>query len=237
MNYYEKFVNPLYPSITYWTTAVIIFICLVFIAGTDNSIALTANEIKAPSGIVINEILPSPEGPDEKEEWIEFFNQNDFEVILSGWQIRDTAGKTKTYTLSNKKTVPAKGFLVLLRPETKITLNNDSDGLDLVQPNGEIIDTVGYKKAPQGKSYNRTASGWVWSSALTPGKPNIVQTPQTQQLEENKKDKKGLAAIKEQFPEKASLFVLITALVAAIFSGAIILILKNKLRKFDLSKK
>src|SRR4030042_7178446 len=33
-------------------------------------------------GIIFNEILPSPEGPDETEEWVEIFNKNDFEVYL-----------------------------------------------------------------------------------------------------------------------------------------------------------
>ncbi|PIV44885.1 MAG: hypothetical protein COS25_02800, partial [Candidatus Nealsonbacteria bacterium CG02_land_8_20_14_3_00_37_10] len=51
---------------------------------------------KYPLGVVINEILPFPVGPDAEEEWIEVFNQNNFEVDLSGWQIADTAGKTYT---------------------------------------------------------------------------------------------------------------------------------------------
>jgi hypothetical protein len=95
-----------------------------------------------PSGIFINEILPSPEGPDLENEWIEIFNENNFEVSLSDWKIKDIAGKTKTYTFPKGTKISAKGFLVLKRPITKITLNNNRDGLNLIQPDGKIIDEV-----------------------------------------------------------------------------------------------
>ena len=38
------------------------------------------NQQTYPTGIVFNEILPSPEGADAEEEWIELYNQNDFDV-------------------------------------------------------------------------------------------------------------------------------------------------------------
>ncbi len=111
-----------------------------------------------PSGVVINEILPSPTGPDAEEEWIEIFNQNNFAINLSGWQIIDNGGKAQTYTFPEGTTVDPQGFLVLSCPTTKITLNNDGDGLNLIQPNGKIIDSVAYEKTPPGQSFNRTDS-------------------------------------------------------------------------------
>jgi hypothetical protein len=42
------------------------------------------------------------------------------------------------------------------RPTTKITLNNDGDGVSLIWPNGEIIETINYPKAPQNQSCDRT---------------------------------------------------------------------------------
>ncbi len=45
-----------------------------------------------PSGVVLSEILPSPEGPDAENEWVEILNQNDFEVNISGWKIKDKEG-------------------------------------------------------------------------------------------------------------------------------------------------
>lgn len=197
------------------------------------------------TGVVINEILPSPEGPDSEEEWIEIFNQNNFEVDLSKWQIADTAGRTFTYTFPAGTKISVQGFLVLPRPESKITLNNDEDELLLIQPNGNVLDKVNYQKAPRGQSYNKTESGWVWSSVLTPGSVNITSLPATQneigqkektepnkELQKNQFQKQQLAAIGEQLPKAFnSLHIFLIALGLAIFSGIIILILKNKIKK------
>ena len=192
------------------------------------------------SGILINEILPSPEGADDQNEWIEIFNQNNFEVLLSDWKITDTVGKITTYSFPKGTKIPPQGFLVLSRPTTKITLNNDGDGLKLIQPDGKLINEVNYEKAPRGGSYNRTESGWAWSTNLTPGAANFIPFPQPEEKTETEslKDKsvtepetkRELAAIGEQISKPSkSLFILLIALSLAIFSGIIILVLKKKL--------
>ena len=193
-----------------------------------------------PSGIFINEILPNPEGPDETEEWIEIFNSNDFEVELYGWQLQDITGKTTIYTFLKETKISAKGFLVFERPITKIILNNDGDGVKLVNPTGEMADEISFGKTEKGKSYNRTPlessnedltgqadSGWVWSGNLTPGSENVVPVQKEKPLE--LAEEKGLAAIGEQIPKETSFFPLLVALGIAIFSGIIILILKRKI--------
>ena len=78
-----------------------------------------SNTSRFNTGIVLNEILPSPDGPDAENEWIEVFNQNNFEVDLSGWKIRDKEGKTTTYTFSANTKISPLGYLVLKRTETK----------------------------------------------------------------------------------------------------------------------
>ena len=199
-----------------------------------------------PPSIVINEILSSPEGPDTEEEWIEIFNQNNFEVDLSNWQITDIEGKTTIFTFPAGTKITPNGFLVLSRPTTKITLNNDGDGLNLIQPNGKIIDSVTYEKAPRGQSFNKTNSGWVWSSTLTPGSTNIIPTPPQLSEQEPKEEKsetepskveepgtkRELAAVGEQIPKSSqSLFIFLIALAIALFSGVIIFILKKQMKK------
>jgi hypothetical protein len=192
-----------------------------------------------PSSVSINEILPSPKGSDETEEWIEIFNQNDFEVDLSGWKISDTLGKTTTYIFPVGTKISAKGFLILNRPTTKITLNNDSDGLNLIQPNGNIIDKVSFEKAPIGQSYNKIENSWVWSDNLTPGAVNVIPAEESEkenQAESNKE--KGLAAISEflskenQSGKETTKFplILISAFGIAVLSGITILFLKKKLK-------
>lgn len=207
-----------------------------------------------PSGIIFNEILPSPEGADDKEEWIEIFNQNNFEIDISGWLIKDTSGKITTYTFPKGTKISGQGFLVLPRPITKITLNNSEDGLLLLQPNENILDKVNYQKAPRGQSYNRVErdfkvlpkagsynmveSKWVWSANLTPGAANIIEKPDARSLADEiaseNKERRWLATVGEQNTNSSLssfLPVLLTALAIAIFSGIVILFLKKKLKK------
>jgi len=211
-----------------------------------------AEETTYPSGIVINEILPSPEGLDEKEEWIEIFNQNSFEVDLSDWQITDSEGKTTAFIFPAGTKIKPNEFLVISRLITKITLNNDGDVLNLIQPNEKIIDSVTYEKAPRGQSYNRIASQWAWSNVLTPGSTNVISSiSEKKEIETPKKE------IKEQIPEKkieekerelatveglvskerSSFLPLLISSSVAIFAGIIILVLKRKTKNFDLFKK
>jgi len=188
-----------------------------------------------PQGIIINEILPSPKGSDAENEWFEIFNQNNFRVNLEGWQIRDIKGRIKTYTFPKNTFINPQEFLVFQRPVTKITLNNEGDGLNLIQPDGKIIDSITYQKAPLGQSFNRLNSDWEWSSVLTPGKKNIISF--LTQKEETKKEKlreKGMATIEKSLPsiqsKNKSSFPFFIALIVAIFSGIIILFLKNKIK-------
>jgi hypothetical protein len=181
--------------------------------------------------IFINEILPSPTGSDAEEEWIEIFNPNDFEVNLSGWKIQDTTGKTKTYIFPKETKILAKGFLVLKRPQSKITLNNDGDGLKLIDPSGKTINEISYQKAQKGKSFNRGENGWFWTENLTPGTENVKPIVK----EENQKSiteisEKELAAVGEEI-SKENFSPFFIAIGIAIFSGIIILFLKRKINK------
>jgi hypothetical protein len=181
--------------------------------------------------ILINEILPYPTGSDATDEWIEIFNPNNFEFNLSGWKIQDTIGKTKIYIFPKGTKILAKGFLVLKRPESKITLNNDGDGLKLIDSEGKTIDEISYQKAQKGKSFNRGENGWFWDENLTPGaknvKPIVKEETQKSITEISEKE---LAAVGEGI-SKENLSPFFIALIIAIFSGTIILILKRKIDK------
>lgn len=195
-----------------------------------------------PSGIIFNEILPSPKGSDETEEWIEIFNKNDFEVDLSGWKVSDTAGKTTTFIFPEGNKIAGEGFLVLSRPTTKITLNNDGDTLNLVQPNGNILDKVSFEKAATGQSYNKIENSWVWSDSLTPGAENIIPHEETEKEDQTQNNQeKGLAAVSELLnienqPEKGITkfpIILVSAFSIAILSGLTIIFLMRKLKKVE----
>ena len=139
------------------------------------------------------------------EEWIEIFNQNDFDVDLVDWQIGDIIGKTAVYTFLEGTKISSKGFLVFSRPETKITLNNDGDSLNLLQPDGKIIDVLTYEKAPLGQSYNREGGikeDWFWSPILTPGAQNETPTPLSETKTVAEKEGNEEPAIKDKFKKR-----------------------------------
>jgi len=200
---------------------------------------LQKTSIAYPSNIFINEILPSPEGPDIESEWIEILNKNNFEVDISGWKIKDEVGKINTHIFPEKTTIPGEGFILLKRPESKITLNNNGDGLLLIQPNGKIADKISYEKALLNQSYSRTESGWLWTKNMTPGAPNIIHSENSNTKKQNQKSisRKEIASIvkplqkisAKQNSDSFSLFL--PAFTIAIFSGIIIFILKKYLIK------
>ncbi|TSC95024.1 MAG: competence protein ComEA [Parcubacteria group bacterium Licking1014_1] len=146
-----------------------------------------------PTGIVINEILPSPEGADDQNEWIELYNQNNFEVDLSSWKIEDMEGVKTVYIFNKNTKIAPNGYLILKRRETKITLNNTEDGLSLLNPNQKIVDFLDYSNAPRNQSYNKTSSSWAWSSFLTPGLKNNI-------YENRQNNKNEIPAISKNLP-------------------------------------
>lgn len=210
-----------------------------------NKLAEVGHPLTYPTGIVLNEILPSPEGADETEEWIEIFNQNNFEVDLSGWKIQDAKGSVIAYTFPENIKIKGLGYLVLKRPETKITLNNTEDGLNLLDPNQKIIDSLFYNTAPRNQSYNKTSSGWVWSDILTPGLlnnisknqnlPSVKDLPNSKKSDiSNKIDEKiktaGTASINST--KTNPWFLFFTALIITIISTLFVLFIKFKLNKY-----
>lgn len=138
-------------------------------------LALPVAPIIYPSKIFINEILPSPKGADETDEFVEIFNSNNFDVDLSGWKIQDSSGTKTAFFMPEGAKILANEFLVFYRPETKIMLNNEGDGLSLFSPDEKLADSVAFTKAPTGQSFNRALSGWQWSLALTPGAINTIK--------------------------------------------------------------
>ena len=190
-------------------------------------------------------------------EWIEIYNQNNFEVDLTGWKIQDTEGKVTIYNIPNNTKIKAKNYLVLPRPLTKITLNNTNDGLKLSQPNNKVVDSVTFQKAPTGQSYNRIPlenkpltgqadSGWMWNSTLTPGAANIIFSDQTiikagpKQNQNSQIDKTnysaGLAGIYSSLGRnlpgaKDPWFLFLIAIIITIVSGLIVIFIKHKTKR------
>jgi competence ComEA-like helix-hairpin-helix protein len=195
-------------------------------------------------GVVINELLPSPEGADEENEWIELYNTNNFEVDISGWKIEDIEGTKTTHLFINNTKISANGYLLFKRPDTKITLNNSKDGLNLLWPNDKIVDSLLYEAAPINQSYNKTYSGWQWSTYLTPGNKNIIlavktkdikqSLPNSQKSGNSNKIEEGLATVSQNINQEKTKnnnpwFLIFIAMIITIISALFVLFIKFKL--------
>ncbi len=129
--------------------------------------------------IVISEIYPNPEGRDNRDgnyEWIELYNCSSRDVNLIGWQIDDILRKgSKSYTIKENKIISAKSHLVLTNEEIKVIFNNSGDEVNLLWPDGTVVDNVSYGKSIEGQSYGWTSDSWAWSRTVTPGKNNTAR--------------------------------------------------------------
>lgn len=129
--------------------------------------------------VFISEWLPNPSGPDAAGEFIELYNGGAAPAALDGWVIKTEKGKT--FSLGGR-TIGARGFLVLKKDVTKLTLRNTDGGLSLYAPGGALADRAAFVgAAPEGKSFSRAdygtgpATHFTWA-APTPGAANIMLT-------------------------------------------------------------
>ena len=129
-----------------------------------------------PTGVVINEFLPNPEGADEDSEWIELKNLSDSIIDLSGWQIGNQDEKTKPFIIPENTFILPNGFLLPDGKIAKITLGNQKGSVKLLYPNGELAEEVKYEiPAKDGYSAARKSDGaFVWTKNPTPGMNNIL---------------------------------------------------------------
>ena len=122
------------------------------------------------ANVVINEISPSPI---EGVEFIELHNLDQFEIDLTGWQLDDRqSGGSQPFVIPD--TIPAGGFLVIGASRSKLALNNDGDDVNLINPEGTVIDSTHYGSAQPGRSWARFRSAWQWVSLPTPNLVNQI---------------------------------------------------------------
>ncbi|MBU1178246.1 lamin tail domain-containing protein [Patescibacteria group bacterium] len=130
--------------------------------------------------IRLNEILPNPATDESTKEFIELYNAGDVAVDLAGWILGDAS--TTTYTIAGTDfdltTVAAGGYFTIYRAQSRLALNNSGDSVKLYQPDQNLLNSVTYvESAKDDVSYNFAANSWQWSTKLTPGAANQVETP------------------------------------------------------------
>lgn len=125
-----------------------------------------------PKGVVlINEILPNPDGKDTEGEFIELYNTSPETVSLQDWQLRIN---TKSFAFDTH-TIEGEEHLAIPRTDSKLTLSNSKTfTIELLAPNNEIYDSVTIIGQENHHSFAKHTSTWSWTSTSTPGLANII---------------------------------------------------------------
>ncbi len=138
-----------------------------------------------PPAVRLNEVLPRPDAIDwdgdgqvnAYDEWIELYNLGPDAVDLGGWMLDDilNAG-SRPYIFPAGTVLEPGGFLVRYRSTTGVALNQDADSVNLIAPDGRLVDSFSYSNPRRDVSYSRTVDGtgdWTDTYPPSPGRPNL----------------------------------------------------------------
>ena len=103
----------------------------------------------AAGGMVIAKLLPNPTAAaDRIAERVTLANRGAAGADLSLWFLRDAGGRV--WSLTGVGTVAAGGSATLKRQGMAMTLDNDGDTILLVDPEGQVVDSVTYAASQPG---------------------------------------------------------------------------------------
>lgn len=92
-------------------------------------------------------MIPDPTGDDFTNEQITFRNTGSNTIDLAGWRVRDLAGNV--WELDSLDNVAPNESKVLVRDGASMSLNNGGDKIELVAPEGTVVQSVTYEKVSQ----------------------------------------------------------------------------------------
>ncbi len=144
--------------------------------------------------IIINEVLPNPQGNDEEHEWIELKNLTSEVVDLIDWFLADSS---RQYQISkkdfNNSVIQANGYFLIPRKNSQLALNNSgTEKIQLLHPDKNLVEEVEYSgHIKENVSYARDEDDlWFWTTVPTPAGPNIIVLPTDKEVEETATDDK-----------------------------------------------
>ena len=150
----------------------------------------------ARSAPFISEIMASPEGDDDLNEWVELHNNGSEPINVSGWIIGDLADNDTLeggLFFGQGTIIPPGGFALITDDKTRVYdnfnvspqvvrlysddasigngLSNNNDSVFLFDSLGSLIDQFSYSRTRSGKSIGRI-DGTQTLAFPTPGFPN-----------------------------------------------------------------
>lgn len=209
--------------------------------GTPGQYTLTIqgdDEATVQNGdVFITEIMYDPSVGSSDGEWVEVHNASETPVDLKGWRLEDAGG---SHTIGSSVIVSPGSYVVLCRNANQGTnggvycdnewsgpiLNNSGDTIDLIRPDGTVVDKVSYSAGTgnwdtaenaslvftgTAAADNNAPSNWVVASSKEPtsnlsdpGSPGIRGSDQTTAV---RRPMDGVAGWRFVSPPKAGLTV------------------------------
>jgi len=132
--------------------------------------------------IEITELMPNADGVDKDQEWIELSSGDVEDLDLDNWYFLNQSNQE--FKLDGG-VIKAKKKIKIEIKNSSFSLRNSDGRVDLVDPNGDVVDTVSYQEsAKEDSSYNKNFKGeWSWSIFSTPGAENKFNSLPTYQVE------------------------------------------------------
>ncbi len=124
------------------------------------------------NGVVINELMASNATTVTDEQgsypdWVEFYNNNDFEVDLSGYYLSDDPEELNKWSFADGITIPANGYLIVWVDDDEddgplhasFKLSADGEDLILSDPQFNVVDQVQFGAQETDVAYARVPNG------------------------------------------------------------------------------
>lgn len=149
---------------------------IIKIISADGGRINPRGDSEEPPDIIINELLPDPEGRDEEEEFIELYNRGHAEINLINWKLDDGEGGGQPHIFTDEFQLTGGSYLVVSRADSGLALNNTADFVRLWNAGDKLIDEAEYGQTAAGEAYARGENEkWFWTTAPTPGEKNIIK--------------------------------------------------------------
>ncbi len=130
----------------------------------EKSFNLAVKEYPHPDVEVVR-VNPNPPGKDAGSETIDLKNSSDKKVSLDGWKIATGSGENiYSHPIKDGVDLSPKETKTIDQEISKFVLNNKSDRVRLISPDGETVDEVEYEKEKiaEGEVYVKTDVEWKW---------------------------------------------------------------------------
>lgn len=116
--------------------------------GTGSSHSFAIGSVGASVDVVIQSLLPNPVGSDRELEEVSLLNKGPAPVSLAGWRLADLSGAV--WSLTEAGTIQPGSTTTIRRNGKKMSLNNGSDEIRLIDSGGNEKDRFAWSGSQEG---------------------------------------------------------------------------------------